>query len=213
MNLAQGKRRWALAMLLVPAASLVLFLILVSLSARSISHRAGEGGNISWTHVALKKNGSQLFLDARADIQLPDTIKAGLNSGVPLDFILTMELKQPRRFWLDRSLARFQHRFRLSYYELTRHYRVHAFVSDTSRNFRSLSSALDGLGRFDSLALQTSGTSVFVVDDKLAVDNVKTVLLASLEFKLDARSLPLPLQPLILSSWRLASEEYLWPVN
>jgi len=33
---------------------------------------------------------------------------------------------------------------------------------------------------------------------------------AALELRLDSKALPLPLQPLIASSWHLSSEEYQW---
>ncbi len=192
------KRPVAMSVLWVPALLLLVFLLLIILSAKGIFGQGVVGGSIVLSDVSLQAVNEGLYLDAQADINLPDTIKAGLDSGVPLAFILSLKFIQPRAFWFDQSLARYQQRYVLTYYELTRHYRVHAQDTDVSRNYRSLSAALSGLGNVDKLPIPApEGTS----------------MTASLTFKLDTTSLPLPLQPLIISSWRLSSEEYLWPVN
>ena len=213
MSTRADKRRWALAVLLVPAATLLVFLVLVGLSARSLSLGGAVGGSIRLDDVELQHVDAQLYLDATAAISLPDSIRAGLDSGVPLEFVLRVVLLQPRPYWFDKSLVQFIHRFRLTYYELTRHYRVQSLDTDVSRNYRSLSAALEGLGDFEQLALAMGETVPLLQAayeaDTGSADSIK----ASLEFQLDSKSLPLPLQPLVGSSWRLASEEYQWSVN
>lgn len=213
MTATADKRSVALAVLLVPAATLLLFVLLIALSSRGWLGETGSTGSISLSDISLVLEEGQLYLDAQASIDLPSTIKAGLDSGVPLDFVLTLRFVKPRRFWLDSTLATFEQRYSLTYYELTRHYRVQATEGGLSRNYRSLSSALSGLGEFQRLPLLTNNTSVFLVDERLAFDGEPAEVLGSLVFQLDAKSLPLPLQPLIMSSWRLASKEYQWTVN
>ncbi|MGQ7845985.1 DUF4390 domain-containing protein [Granulosicoccus sp. 3-233] len=208
------KRRWALAVLLVPSATLLVFILVVSISTRGLSPRGLATGSIQLEDVSLRQAESgQWYLSADAEINLPEPIKAGLDSGVPLDFILDLEFRHLRHYWLDQSLASYRHHYRLTYYELTRHYRVHAVETDDSRNFRSLNAALTGLGEFDRLPVVTdpADEQAFAVSDALAKEGA--IVLAALDFRLDSKSLPLPLQPLIASSWRLASEEYQWQVN
>jgi hypothetical protein len=202
----RGKRGWALAVLIVPSATLVVFLILVGLSARSLSNRILDTGSIELFDVSLTQATNQWFLDAKADIDLPSTNRAGLDSGVPLNFIASVRLFQPRRLWFDKTVATFERRYSLTYYELTRHYRVESKDTGASYNYRSLLSALEGLGKFNRVALSAGM-------DLHAQINHAAPLLAALEVWLDTRALPLPLQPLITSSWRLSSEEYVWPVN
>ena len=213
MSRVADKPRWVLAVFLVPVATLLIFIALVALSARGLYGGAENAGSITLSDVSLLQEDGQLYLDAEAAIDLPDSIKAGLDSGVPLDFILTLRFLKPRSFWFDQTIAQFEQRFSLNYYELTRHYRVQATQTDTSNNYRSLSSALRGLGEFERVPLMTGNTAAFIVDEQLVFDENPAEVLGSLDFRLDAQSLPLPLQPLIISSWRLASKEFQWPVN
>jgi len=203
-----------MAMLLIPLATLLVFILLVSISTRGLSPSGAATGSIKLDDVSLRQSDSgQWYLSADAEISLPEPIKAGLDSGVPLDFMLNLEFRRKRPYWLDQSLAHFQHRYRLTYYELTRHYRVHALETDESRNFRSLSVALAGLGNVDRLpvVIDSADAQQSAILDALAQEDA--IVEAALDFRLDSKSLPLPLQPLIASSWRLASEEVQWQVN
>lgn len=210
------RRRWALAVLLVPAATLLVFIILVGISARGLSLGDSSAGSIRLQDARLRQDENDHWqLTAEAFIELPEPIRVGLDSGVPLDFILTLDFRQPRSFLPDRVLASLSHRFRLSYYELTRHYRVYAVDTDSSRNFRSLSAALAGLGDIDRLPLSITPDEDLQDEQTLSerIANAETSVEAVLDFRLDSNSLPLPLQPLIASSWRLSSKEYHWLVN
>ncbi len=213
MNVEPEKKGWALAVLLVPLITLLVFLALAALYARSLSVSGATDGSIKLSDVSLQREFGQLYLSASADIELPEPIEDGLDSGVPLDFILTLAFHQSRDYWFDRSLAQYQHRFRLSYYELTRHYRVHAVDTGISRNYRSLRAALDGLGKIDRLPMALDLADAVHNDNVQALDEMPSQVMAELQFRLDSDSLPLPLQPLIASSWRLNSEEYQWKVN
>ena len=213
MSSISDKRRWTLAVLLVPVATLLIFFVLVSLSAQELYRGSDTSGSIVLSNVALTQEQGQLFLDAQAIIDLPPVIREGLYSGVPLDFILTLRFLRPRDLWFDKTLMQVEQRFSLNYYELTRHYRVQARQTDSTNNYRSLSSALSGLGEFERLPLITGPSAAYIVDEDLVFDDSPGDVLGSLDFRLDADSLPLPLQPLIISSWQLASEEFQWPVN
>lgn len=203
-----------MAILLVPLATLLVFIALVGVSATGLSLRGMTTGSIKLDDVSLRQgDAGQWYLSAEADITLPEPIKAGLDSGVPLDFILSIEFHRKRRYWLDQTLADYRHRYRLTYYELTRHYRVYALDTDESRNYRSLSAALNGLGDFDRLPVVSDTGDVQKEAIGQALEENDATLVAALGFRLDSQSLPLPLQPLIASSWRLASEEYLWQID
>ena len=143
-------------------------------------------------------------LSVDADITLPREIRAGLNSGVPLEFIVELQLQRPRRWLPDANLATFQRRYSLIYYELTRHYRVRALDTDVSRSFRSLLPALEELGELRDIMLPVTA------EQALSLKNAKQ---ASLQIKLNSDALPLPLQPVFTSTWRLSSKEYQWPLN
>jgi hypothetical protein len=160
-------------------------------------------GTIDLSEVSLQKTDGQLLLDASVQINLPATMQAGLDNGVPLTFIMELKLLEPRRFWLDSTFLQFQKRYTLTYYELTRHYRVHAVDSNVSQNYRSLSSALSGFGDFRAVEFALNQQQW----QRIAHESDLT---AFLQIRLDTAALPLPLQPLIRSGWSLASEEYRW---
>jgi len=172
---------------------------------------APEQGSIQVLDASLHQLKAQWFLDAQAEIELGPAIRAGLDSGVPLIFIVELQLDEPRTGWFNTPVLDFKQRYSLNYYELTRHYRLQRIdtktVDGSSRNFRSLLAALDDLGSIHSLYV--GQPSVSLVDS----NSPQRKLLATLSIQLDSGALPLPLQPLIASTWSLASEDYAWWVN
>lgn len=162
---------------------------------------AGQG-LIELSNVELEQSSGYLQLRAGARIRLPPTIQAGLDSGVPLTFVLNLSVRKQKRFWPDSRVFESARHYTLTYYELTRHYRVSELETDNSRNFRSLSAALAGLGQL--------GRMNFPVDEQQEKLLKRKSLVAIVDMRLSKSALPLPLQPIIRSSWTLQSEEYRW---
>lgn len=212
MNFRLNKR-WALAILFVLMLAFLMFLVLKKFQTGGFSPSGRNEGLILLSDVSLIQDRGRYFLDAKVDIDLPMTIRAGLDSGVPLIFVLTMQFLEPSKYWFDKQLETIEYRFSLTYYELTRHYRVLRLATNTHRNYRSLSSALRGLGSIEGLPLILNSTSLTLSDSEIVPTSDSDTIMAVLDFRLDSRSLPLPLQPVITSSWRLASKELTWPVN
>lgn len=155
----------------------------------------------------LREVNNRWLFDCRATIDLPARIQLGLESGVPLQFIVSINVSKPVKFWRDDVLLQTKRRFRLVYYELSRHYRVHSVENNISVNTRSLLSALDELGTVKFLDVTDwVRNSAELSDQRIA----KT---ASVSISLDQQYLPLPLQHLFNSDWRLASEEFVWPLS
>ncbi|MFT5045307.1 MAG: hypothetical protein ACI8UP_002278 [Porticoccaceae bacterium] len=212
MNLWLNKR-WALAILIVLMLAVSVVLVLMKYQVSALLENEGDDGLILLSDVSLILDRGRYFLDAKVDIDLPMTIKAGLDNGVPLIFVLKIQFLEPSKYWFDKHLETIEHRFSLTYYELTRHYRVRRLATNTHRNYRSLSSALRGLGAIEGLPLFLNSTSLSLSDSDVISASDSAAVVAILDFRLDSRSLPLPLQPVITSSWRLASKELMWPVN
>lgn len=168
------------------------------------AHGQNDSGNIDISSASIDFDGSTGLLRADVEIVLPPEVRNGLNSGVPLEFIVELRLLRPRGWLPAATLAKFQRRYSLIYYELTRHYRVRALDTDVSRNYRSLSPALDALGELRDVMIPIS--------KELNMD-LQLTSQASLGIKLDTTALPLPLQPVFSSTWRLSSKDYLWPIN
>lgn len=161
--------------------------------------------NIQISSMQLLHDESGLQLQADARLRLPRTVQAGLDSGVPLTFVLDLQVVKPQQWWPDKTLLVHKTHYKLTYYELTRHYRVDALEQDTSRNYRSLSAALSGLGRLGRISIE--------LDNEQQLSLSQSGLEAILAMRLLESALPLPLQPIFRSSWSLSSEEYRWPVT
>lgn len=171
-------------------------------SAKAMAQSNDDSAYILVQDARLRNGLSGLELNADADIQLSPEIRRGLDSGVPLQFIVDFKIKQPRQLWPDKTLFAQQHRFSLIYYELTRHYRLRSLKTNESRNFRSLLAALEELGQLQGLHV----SPVFALDEYSGLFGV-------LSMRLDSKALPLPLQPLLSSAWRLSSEDFAWSLN
>lgn len=171
-------------------------------SSVSLAQSIDEAGFIRIDSATFDEKPDAWLLNLDAEVQLSPTMRQGLNNGVPLQFIVEVNIKEPRRFWFDKTLQTFQYRYTLIYYELTRHYRLQSMDGNKSHNFRSLIEALDELGRIQNLTVL-----------KPDLYHRAESPIAELSFQLDSKALPLPLQPLISSDWKLASEEYAWSLN
>jgi len=167
-------------------------------------------GNIVVESARIRTEAHSWLLDAHAAIELTPAMQAGLDSGVPLTFIVEFELREPRAFWTDVPLLGFKRRYRLIYYDLTRHYRVQALNRGASRNYRSLMSALDGLGSLTALPI--GRPTIMALQAKQSIQT-GPALQARLSIRFDSKALPLPLQPFFGSPWQLEDADYEWVVN
>lgn len=182
---------------------LVLLVALLCLPAVVVQAQStGDNGQIDVRSAQLRDSATGWKLSAEAEIVLSREIRQGLDSGVPLQFIIEFRIKRARALWLDKTLLESEHRFSLIYYELTRHYRLQSVNTKQSKNYRSLLAALDDLGDLQGLVVNRP-------DD---FDGVGS-LTGHVSMRLDDKALPLPLQPLLSSTWRLASEDFTWSIN
>lgn len=140
-----------------------------------------------------------VVLNADLDISLSPALEDALNKGVPLNFITDFELKKPRWYWFDETIASTQQHFRLSYHALTRQYQLSS--NGQFQNFATLGDARRELGKVRGWQ---------VVDKGLA--KKRTPYVAGLRMKLDLTQLPKPLQVNALASkeWSLDSEWHRW---
>lgn len=161
-----------------------------------------DHGHIEVRSAQLRDSAGGWQLSADAEIVLSREIRQGLDSGVPLQFIVDFRIKRPRQYWLDKTVLALEHRYSLIYYELTRHYRLQSVTTQQSRNYRSLLAALDDLGHIQDVAV-----------NRPADFQDGAILVGYLSVRLDGKALPLPLQPLLSSTWRLASEDFTWSLN
>ncbi len=182
-------------------------LLLVSLPV------AASADSIDITYAAVQADETKTVISANAIIELNSTIERGLKSGVPLEFVVDVKIIQPSRWWFDKTLVSAQRRYSLTYYELTRHYRVSVIDEDITVNFRSLLTALEYMGDIAGIQIDDNSNT----SDHPPAEHWRSMADAqgAIRVFLDTASLPLPLRPqlLVSDSWRLHSEEYRWAIN
>lgn len=190
-----------------------LFLLCITIGLQSVAvyaQTSSDRGQIIIQSASLRETAGSWQLAALADIQLSPEMRQGLNSGVPLQFIVDFHIRRARPFWLDKTLLKYQHRYRLIYYELTRHYRLQSLTNNESGNYRSLLAALEKLGRLQGLNVNNPDNIELGGE---ASGNTSGELYGRLTLRLDDKALPLPLRPLLSSTWALASEDFAWSLN
>jgi len=187
-----------------------------------VAQSSANEGRIDILSASLRDSSDRLQFVALADIQLSPEMRQGLNSGVPLQFIADFRIRRTRAYWLDDTLFEYQHRYSLTYYELTRHYRLQSLTTGESGNYRSLIAALEKLGRLSGEVVykpESHAEDKHLVQrlverlDKRSGEQSDEHLYGQLSLRLDDKALPLPLQPLLSSTWKLASEDFAWSLN
>jgi hypothetical protein len=152
--------------------------------------------------VALDAVDEGYQFNADVEIALNPMLERALERGIVLYFVSELNLLSPRWYWLDEKVARSKQREALSYYALTRQYRLSR--GSLSQNFGTLKGALQALGRLRNRPI--------VANSELSQE---TEYIAELRVWLDLSRLPKPFQVEALSSkeWNLSSDTLQWTVR
>jgi len=144
------------------------------------------------------------YLDAFAILEIGEEPEEALLNGVELHFLVEIAVLRTRRWWIDTPVVERRLRYKLYFYDLTRHYRVENLQTGESVNYRSLTAALRYLGQINRFAL--------IEADKIRKSKRYT---ASINFSLDGTRLPGPLaaRAMVASEWNLQSEVFQWSLN
>ncbi len=180
-----------------PLPLVAMFAVLL---AASIAHSASVRFESAGTYV---KDGTY-YLDSFARLSLGRGLELALANGVSLHFLVEVAVHKKRKWWIDTPVLERRLRFKLYYYDLTRHYRVEDVQTGESNNFRSLAAALRKLGSLTQFALIPASQ----------IKN-RSRYGASIRLELDQTRLPGPLQAqsLVSREWQLESEVFRWLLN
>jgi len=133
------------------------------------------------------------------EISLNHKLEYALEKGMVLYFVTELNLVNSRWYWLDERMAQSKVREGLSYYALTRQYRLSRGA--LYQNFGTLKEALHALGRVRNRPI--------IATSELKPDTEYTV---ELRMRLDIAALPKPFQVETLSSkdWDLSTGILRW---
>ena len=159
-----------------------------------------EGIQVRSAELEMDSDGYRL--NAEFDISFTHTLEDALNKGVALYFVTEFELARPRWYWFDEKVVELRQQFKLSYYALTRQYRLS--VGTLFQNYATLEEAVNVMSQLRKRQ----------VADKDALQQGQQYS-AALRMKLDLSQLPKPFQVNALASkdWTLSSDWYRWEVT
>ncbi len=179
---------------LLGLALLGLFLIAADAHASGIFVRQAE------TYL----DGDVLRLDADVDLRLPRDVREGLENGLPVTFLMDIQIQRPRDWLWNETLAHLQQRYRLTYLPLSQQYEVFNVNSGARYLYPRLDLALNHIGHPRGLPL---------MDRRLLVGGARYV--GALRVSVDADALPMTLRLLsyVITGWRLESDWYRWPIE
>ena len=148
----------------------------------------------------LRVQEGDLLLNAEFELSLNPTLEDALRNGIPLYFVLEVEITRPRWYWLDEKVLSTSWTWRVSFAPLTQQYRVSTGI------FGQTLGSLDEVERL--IGRVTSRTIARAADLQRGVRYD-----AAVRLRLDVNQLPKPFQVDALASreWQLASDWYRFP--
>jgi hypothetical protein len=137
----------------------------------------------------------QVLLNVDFAFSLNSTLEEALQRGIPLYFLLEVEVQRPRWYWFDEKVLTHTTQYRVSYLPLTRQYRVASGL---------LSQTVDSLEEVERLIGRVTARSIANASDLEKGARYDVVV----RLRLDQNQLPKPFQINALASreWHLASE-------
>lgn len=141
------------------------------------------------------------YLNARIEYTLSDKLLEALHKGVPITFMLEIEISRVRDYLWNEKITGLEQRYELEYHALTKQYIVHNLNSGSRHSFPSLNVALSVLGTIVELP---------ILDRNLLEQNQQYN--GRIRAVIDIDTLPVPLRLLayLTSGWSLSSEWFLW---
>ena len=137
----------------------------------------------------------QVVLNVDFAFSLNSTLEEALLRGIPLYFLLEVDIQRPRRYWFDEKVLQHSTQYRVSYQPLTRQYRIASGL---------LSQSVDSVAEVERLIGRVNARPIANAAELEKGSRYDVVV----RLRLDQNQLPKPFQVNALASrdWQLASE-------
>ncbi|MEY3487538.1 MAG: hypothetical protein RL075_1543 [Pseudomonadota bacterium] len=136
---------------------LLMALMLVALCAALPAARAAGAATAQLTQLRTQSADDGIYLSANVDFELPNVVEDALLKGIPLFFVLEVEILRDRWYWTDQRVAAASRTIRLAYQPLTRRWRVNigsgiigsasSLRATFNQNYDTLADALSAVQR------------------------------------------------------------------
>ena len=182
--------------LLTACSACLIYLLIHHLS---VAHASAD--DISITELLIEIVDRDIKVDCRIKYVLDDKVKTAISNGIEVSFILDIELRMEREFWLDTSVAQLNREFRINYHALSKQYVMIDVNKGHERSFPDLFSAFYFIGNLRNNHLAKI--------DILQLDQQYYVRARA---RLQAEKLPLPLRikSYFSPDWRPSSGWMSW---
>ena len=153
-------------------------------------------------NVKIETNEDGIQLNADFELELPSIMLETVRKGVPLYFIVEVEITRDRWYWLDDKLITAKRERRISYSPLSEQYRV--TTAGISQNLSNADDIRRVLARIRSWTI--ADKSRLKAGEKYA---------AAIRFRLDNSQLPKPFQLNNIGAreWNLSSDWHRWTIQ
>lgn len=175
---------------------LILWLLSATLYAATVS-------DIKDAQLSLQDN--NYMLSAEINYHISTKALSALQNGVPLFWIVQIELQQQREFLWDKTLVEKTIPYRLQYHALLNMYRVKNQSTGEVYNFSTLAAALNLMSILRD----------FPLINRNKIDLTTDHYRAAIRVVFDRNALPLPLRPIayLNPQWYLSSDWTLCPLT
>ncbi len=140
----------------------------------------------------LYRQDERLVLGANVALSLPSSVESTLQKGVPLYFLMEMELTKDRWYWFDKPIASSVRHIRLLYQPITRQWRIN-ISAENARPFDAGMTLSQTFDRFEDALNAVGRVRAWSVVPMADLDPDGRYLV-TYKFQLDTAALPKPLQ-------------------
>lgn len=151
--------------------------------------------SVPLTNAEVRVEDDHVLLNVDFALSLNSTLEEALQRGIPLYFVLEVDIQRPRWYWFDEKVLTHSTMYRVSYQPLTRQYRIASGL---------LSQTVDTLQEVERLIGRVTARTIANAADLEKGARYDVVV----RLRLDQNQLPKPFQINALASreWHLASE-------
>jgi len=138
-------------------------------------------------------------LDAKLEFTFSKDVLEAIDSGVPVELKLEIEIQRPRSYIWDKEVYSLEQRYQLQYHALSEQYIARNLNSGAQYSFFSLNAALRKIGQVEHLP---------IIDAQLLKHKDEEHYYARIRTTLGFDNLPVPLKlsALVSRSWWLSSD-------
>jgi hypothetical protein len=168
---------------------------LVGVALLALASIPAHADSVELNAAEVRVEDDQVLLNVDFALSINSTLEEALQRGIPLYFLLEVEVQRPRWYWFDEKVLTHTTQYRVSYLPLTRQYRVASGL--LSQTVESVSEVERLIGRVTARAIANASE----LEKGARYDVV-------VRLRLDQNQLPKPFQINALASreWHLASE-------